>query len=182
MSDRHLASQQLSASAQTVVSKPFANLLTRAQRLLSLCGFMLCLFCAVVVVANQIPLTTTLDPFFRVSVPTLSLAIGFFTTLASARFGIICCLLLLPLLPDLAWQIQQHLGYGRIFASHAAGLDLIAGLLLGSIANQLRTGNLKNFRTHFPWPVGAVILLITCLLYTSPSPRDRQKSRMPSSA
>ena len=25
-------------------------------------------------------------------------------------------------------------------------------------------------------------LLITCLLYTSPSPRDRQKSRMPSSA
>ena len=26
------------------------------------------------------------------------------------------------------------------------------------------------------------ILSITCLLYTSPSPRDRQKSRMPSSA
>ena len=25
-------------------------------------------------------------------------------------------------------------------------------------------------------------MLITCLLYTSPSPRDRQKSRMPSSA
>ena len=25
-------------------------------------------------------------------------------------------------------------------------------------------------------------LLTTCLLYTSPSPRDRQKSRMPSSA
>ena len=28
----------------------------------------------------------------------------------------------------------------------------------------------------------AVIFLNTCLLYTSPSPRDRQKSRMPSSA
>ena len=27
-----------------------------------------------------------------------------------------------------------------------------------------------------------VISLKTCLLYTSPSPRDRQKSRMPSSA
>ena len=25
-------------------------------------------------------------------------------------------------------------------------------------------------------------VIITCLLYTSPSPRDRQKSRMPSSA
>ena len=27
-----------------------------------------------------------------------------------------------------------------------------------------------------------VALFLTCLLYTSPSPRDRQKSRMPSSA
>ena len=30
--------------------------------------------------------------------------------------------------------------------------------------------------------VVAFIILDTCLLYTSPSPRDRQKSRMPSSA
>ena len=29
---------------------------------------------------------------------------------------------------------------------------------------------------------GAVAVLSICLLYTSPSPRDRQKSRMPSSA
>ena len=28
----------------------------------------------------------------------------------------------------------------------------------------------------------SLFLLFTCLLYTSPSPRDRQKSRMPSSA
>ena len=27
-----------------------------------------------------------------------------------------------------------------------------------------------------------IVLELTCLLYTSPSPRDRQKSRMPSSA
>ena len=27
-----------------------------------------------------------------------------------------------------------------------------------------------------------VVSILTCLLYTSPSPRDRQKSRMPSSA
>ena len=29
---------------------------------------------------------------------------------------------------------------------------------------------------------GPVVYPMTCLLYTSPSPRDRQKSRMPSSA
>ena len=35
----------------------------------------------------------------------------------------------------------------------------------------------STFQTHpTPWCVGC------CLLYTSPSPRDRQKSRMPSSA
>ena len=33
------------------------------------------------------------------------------------------------------------------------------------------------------WPLKCVNgTLYTCLLYTSPSPRDRQKSRMPSSA
>ena len=42
--------------------------------------------------------------------------------------------------------------------------------------------------THFPQcefmvpPVEGMILIWNCLLYTSPSPRDRQKSRMPSSA
>ena len=30
--------------------------------------------------------------------------------------------------------------------------------------------------------VAAKLLALSCLLYTSPSPRDRQKSRMPSSA
>ena len=34
----------------------------------------------------------------------------------------------------------------------------------------------------FKVKVKAVNTSITCLLYTSPSPRDRQKSRMPSSA
>ena len=31
-------------------------------------------------------------------------------------------------------------------------------------------------------PMGVAITMTGCLLYTSPSPRDRQKSRMPSSA
>ena len=32
------------------------------------------------------------------------------------------------------------------------------------------------------WPSDDVLEFTPCLLYTSPSPRDRQKSRMPSSA
>ena len=39
-------------------------------------------------------------------------------------------------------------------------------------ANELRFSDIPNNR----------IMAWSCLLYTSPSPRDRQKSRMPSSA
>ena len=39
-----------------------------------------------------------------------------------------------------------------------------------------------NFKNGDTVDVGAVLGIISCLLYTSPSPRDRQKSRMPSSA
>ena len=46
------------------------------------------------------------------------------------------------------------------------GLMLIFGLRVGQIALMF----------------AALTLAINCLLYTSPSPRDRQKSRMPSSA
>ena len=34
----------------------------------------------------------------------------------------------------------------------------------------------------FVWILFGLLLFYACLLYTSPSPRDRQKSRMPSSA
>src|SRR5678810_422850 len=39
-----------------------------------------------------------------------------------------------------------------------------------------------RFHTSFGHLVGYSAMYYTCLLYTSPSPRDRQKSRMPSSA
>ena len=41
----------------------------------------------------------------------------------------------------------------------------------------------REFRVALPWELlYADDLVVVCLLYTSPSPRDRQKSRMPSSA
>ena len=50
--------------------------------------------------------------------------------------------------------------------------------------------SLQQYDQEYKFPVGCGQILIrggagrpkTCLLYTSPSPRDRQKSRMPSSA
>ena len=39
-----------------------------------------------------------------------------------------------------------------------------------------------GFSKSVPWKLSATDQTHPCLLYTSPSPRDRQKSRMPSSA
>ena len=51
--------------------------------------------------------------------------------------------------------------------SLGAGVAQSAGFMIGA---------------RFVQGIGAAMLAPTCLLYTSPSPRDRQKSRMPSSA
>ena len=45
------------------------------------------------------------------------------------------------------------------------------------------TPTVREARTSAGWALFFILLLyITCLLYTSPSPRDRTRSRMPSSA
>ena len=54
-----------------------------------------------------------------------------------------------------------------------------------SVAKGSKTwcADITYLRTTTGWLyLAAVLNLRTCLLYTSPSPRDRQKSRMPSSA
>ena len=58
------------------------------------------------------------------------------------------------------------------------GVAAILGLVLG-LDREWR-GHAAGMRTHGLICVSAAAMV--CLLYTSPSPRDRQKSRMPSSA
>ena len=70
---------------------------------------------------------------------------------------------------------QIRKGVRTSFSSAVSGTDLIVGARGGSLQLLLysvfRMGNAPN---NLTWE--------SCLLYTSPSPRDRQKSRMPSSA
>ena len=56
----------------------------------------------------------------------------------------------------------------------AALMDLIDGTIV-NVALPTLQRDLHASGTQVEWTV-------SCLLYTSPSPRDRQKSRMPSSA
>ena len=55
---------------------------------------------------------------------------------------------------------------------------------LGSDLNSLvqQAGRVRKAPEHFLDAEGIRRVREDCLLYTSPSPRDRQKSRMPSSA
>ena len=79
-------------------------------------------------------------------------------------------------LPDAKIEIQDLAGDGNhysatVISSQFAGKSkiqqhkMVYNSLKGKMGNELHA-----------------LALNTCLLYTSPSPRDRQKSRMPSSA
>ena len=66
-------------------------------------------------------------------------------------------------------ECQQHLGEDSV---RAIAMDATDGLTRGTTVTDLGG--------PISMPIGDGIK--GCLLYTSPSPRDRQKSRMPSSA
>jgi spore maturation protein A len=91
---------------------------------------------------------------------------------------------------------NSALDYAGIAVEIAIGLIGIMALWLGVMkvaedAGLIRIiANAMKPLTKFLFPdvpqdhpaMGAMIMNMACLLYTSPSPRDRQKSRMPSSA
>ena len=64
---------------------------------------------------------------------------------------------------------------GLLFLTNLRGLDVVLGKMSACSLQAV-------FGLMAVAPVMMVPLLMGCLLYTSPSPRDRQKSRMPSSA
>ena len=70
------------------------------------------------------------------------------------------------------------------FASFIPGQNAQACSHLNALFSQLQNKKVNNWLTYLfsDSGLGKSHLLYACLLYTSPSPRDRQKSRMPSSA
>ena len=86
------------------------------------------------------------------------------------------------------WAARRSTGSSAYFA---AGRSLTAwqnGVAVAgdymSAASFLGIAGIIAFQGYdgFMYSVGWLVAYLTCLLYTSPSPRDRQKSRMPSSA
>ena len=72
----------------------------------------------------------------------------------------------------------------RVMHGHRGGLTTIgvgAGVAVGGdVEDDSPRSHSLRIRLGFSLP--PLTMCLVCLLYTSPSPRDRQKSRMPSSA
>ena len=78
-------------------------------------------------------------------------------------------------------QIKQYLPHRYPLLLVDRVLNWESGKTITAIKNV--TANEEFFNGHFPHkPVMPGVLMIDCLLYTSPSPRDQRGSRMPSSA
>ena len=77
------------------------------------------------------------------------------------------------------YKLQQT----RIFSEYQNNLSAVASLKIRQIVrwHDERLGNAAVIRDNEPL-LKQIKLYLGCLLYTSPSPRDRTRSRMPSSA
>ena len=124
-------------------------------------GFAITLLISFIVVFNQLESLKALDPYYRITIPALCLVFSFVISIINLRWGIIACVFALPLLPNLAWQIQQHFGYGRILSLHNSGLDLVAGLFLGGLANQWLKNKQISVKDAFPWQLGILMFVLT---------------------
>ena len=72
----------------------------------------------------------------------------------------------------------------RSFVRNSLGVAIVASCLAGATAHGADTFvRMVSGPSGGSWyPLGAKIVQVFCLLYTSPSPRDGLLSRMPSSA
>ena len=74
--------------------------------------------------------------------------------------------------------------YEEVTASNLVKIDVEGNNIGGSpyMVNKAGFTQHAHFHKQLGERANAICHVHTCLLYTSPSPRDRQKSRMPSSA
>ena len=73
-------------------------------------------------------------------------------------------------------------GYSKRLGEHKALVDVAGKTLLEHAILKLQHAGCEPVIVVVNQELQFDALMLSCLLYTSPSPRDRQKSRMPSSA
>ena len=136
-----------------------------SQRLIAVAGEAVAALTILVVLFNMVDSAVAKPAFYRVTISTLCFAAALIATAIRPRLGISLCVFLAPLLPNVTFQIQAFLGYGRIFPVDAPGFDLVAGLLLGAIANRTLKRSTPGTPTppviDLPWQVGLMMLFLS---------------------
>ena len=88
-------------------------------------------------------------------------------------------------IPDGQYEAAKLLGYSKSQTFIHIVMPQVVKRIIPAVANETIT-LVKDTSLAFTLAVAEMFTLtkqlVACLLYTSPSPRDRQKSRMPSSA
>jgi len=143
----------------------FRSSAAAAQRWIAVAGEAIVALTILLILYNLVDMAIAKPVFYRVTVSTLCFAATFLATAVRPRLGIAVCVFLAPLLPNVTFQIQAFLGYGRIFPIDGPGFDLAAGLLLGAVANRVLRRQTPGRPTppviDLPWQAGLVMLFLT---------------------
>lgn len=139
-------------------TKPSASLV---RNILSLTGMLIAAMTILVVLYNMYASMKGLPALYRVTISILLFAFGFAVTVSNKRIGLRACLFLLPLLPNLTFQILSYSGYGRILHQDASGLDLISGFICGALIHRLLVTRDKERSWLMPWPAALLLVTIT---------------------
>lgn len=112
-----------------------------------------------IIIYNGYAALSTMDPYYRITLPALCFIFALVTTSFNLRLGLMGCIFALPLIPHLAVQIQGFLGYARVAHLHNPGLELIAGLYCGAIIHHLLRRQSSAF--NLPWQAGLLMVFLT---------------------
>ena len=102
------------------------------------------------------------------------------------RHSLLSLLCLMGITLGVGIVVAVELINNSALSSFSSSVDFLSGRATHSVVSAYGRIDENNFALIWKNPrikaAAPVIEVMACLLYTSPSPRDRQKSRMPSSA
>lgn len=160
----------------TVWTKPCA---TWGKNFLSFMGLLIASLTIVVVLYNMFGSMKGIPSPYRVTISVLLFTFAFIATTFNKNLGLRACLFLLPLLPNLTFQILSYTGYGRILHQDTSGFDLLAGFICGTFVNHVFVSRKKTPLVIMPWPAGLLLLIVTLSVVLAITRNLAQTSALP---
>lgn len=152
---------------------------TWGKNFLSFMGLLIASLTVVVVFYNMFGNMKGIPSPYRVTISVLLFAFVFIATIFNKNLGLRACLFLLPLLPNLTFQILSYTGYGRILHQDTSGFDLLSGFICGALVNHVFVSRKKTPLVTMPWPAGLLLLIVTISVVLAIARNLAQTSALP---